>query len=57
MLAAGSQFPNQGSNPRPQQWKHRVPTTGPPGKSLDPTLIENVDIAFIIFCINFKFYK
>ena len=24
---------NQGSNPRPLQWKHRVLTTGPPGKS------------------------
>ena len=24
----GSQFPDQGSNPRPQQRKHRVPTTG-----------------------------
>ena len=30
---AGSQFPYQGSNPRPLQWKHRVLTTGPPGKS------------------------
>ena len=29
----GSQFPNQGSNPHPLQWKRRVPTTGPPGKS------------------------
>ena len=25
-------FPNQGSNPCPLQWKHRVLTTGPPGK-------------------------
>ena len=30
----GSQFPNQGSNLIPQQWKHRVLTTGLPGKSL-----------------------
>ena len=29
-----SQFPNQGSNPRPQQWEHGVLTTGPPRKSL-----------------------
>ena len=29
----GSQFPNQGSNPHPLQWKHRVLTAGPPGKS------------------------
>ena len=34
MRYAGSQFPVQGSNPRPLQWKHRVLTTGPPGKSL-----------------------
>ena len=27
-------FPKQGSNPCPLQWKHRVLTTGPPGKSL-----------------------
>ena len=25
--------PDQGSNPCPLQWKHRVLTTGPPGKS------------------------
>ena len=31
---AGSQFPDQGSNPRPLQWNCRVLTTGPPGKSL-----------------------
>ena len=29
----GSQFPDQGSNLCPLQWKHRVLTTGPPGKS------------------------
>ena len=26
-------FPDQGSNPRPLQWKCRFLTTGPPGKS------------------------
>ena len=26
-------FPNQGSDPCPMQWKCRVSTTGPPGKS------------------------
>ena len=31
---AGSQFPDQGSNPRPLQWNCRVLTTGLPGKSL-----------------------
>ena len=30
---AGSQFPYQGSNLHPLQGKHRVLTTGPPGKS------------------------
>ena len=30
---AGSQFPHQGSNPCPLQWKHGVLTTGPPGNS------------------------
>ena len=29
----GSQFPDQGSNPCPLQWKGGVLTTGPPGKS------------------------
>ena len=27
-------FPDQGLNPCPLKWKHRVLTTGPPGKSL-----------------------
>ena len=31
-------FPNQGSNLCPLQWKWRVLTTGPPGKSLSPLL-------------------
>ena len=31
-------LPPQGSNPRPLQWKHRVLTTGPPGKSQPPVL-------------------
>ena len=30
----GSQFPDQGLNPRPLKWKHGVLTTGPPGMSL-----------------------
>ena len=29
----GSQFPNQGSNLCSLQWKHRILTTGSPGKS------------------------
>ena len=31
---AGSQFPDQGLNLHPMQWKHRVLTTRLPGKSL-----------------------
>ena len=29
----GSYFPNQGSHSGPQQWKHQVLTSGPPGNS------------------------
>ena len=32
---AGPQSPDQGSNPRPLQWKQGVLTIGPPGKSLN----------------------
>ena len=31
--ACGILVPNQGSNLHTVQWKHRVPTTGPPEKS------------------------
>ena len=31
--ACGIQFPDQGSNPGPMHWEHRVLTTVPPGKS------------------------
>ena len=31
-LACGNFFPEQGLNPWPLHWKHRVLTTGPPGK-------------------------
>ena len=33
MQHLGSFFPDQGLNPCPLHWKHRVITTGPPGKS------------------------
>ena len=40
---AGSWFPEQGSNPCPLQWKHRVLPPGWPGKSqIFPKLIWNV---------------
>ena len=35
MQHAGSEFPDQGSNLGPLQWKPRVLATGPPGKSLE----------------------
>ena len=38
MQNAGSLFPNQGSHPCPLQWRCRVLTTGPPGKSWDVIL-------------------
>ena len=34
---AGFQFSDQGSNPCPLQWKHKVSTTGLSGKSLEET--------------------
>ena len=35
MRHVGSQFPKQGSNLRPLQWRQRVVTARPPGKSLE----------------------
>ena len=33
VAACGIQFPDQGLNPRPLHWEHRVLATGLPGKS------------------------
>ena len=33
-MACGIQFPDQGSDPGPLHWEHRVLATRPPGKSL-----------------------
>ena len=33
VVARGVQLPDQGSNPGPLHWEHRVLATGPPGKS------------------------
>ena len=41
----GSLFPNQGLNPWPLYWKHRVLTIGPPKKST-PFLFDSVGSAF-----------
>ena len=43
----GSQFPNQESDPRPLHWKHRVLTTGLPGKA--HIHISTLSLSF--FCI------
>ena len=48
----GSKFPDQGSNPCPQQWKHRILNTGPPGNSLASFLFlsnVSVNIAVVIY--------
>lgn len=48
---AGSQFPDQRSNPYPLQWKRRVLTTGPPGKSKPKELTFKVfqELSFMVF--------
>ena len=38
----GSQFFDQGSNPRPLQWNHRILTIALPGKSLHLTILKAV---------------
>ena len=38
----GCYFPDQGLNPCPLQWKYRVWTTGPPGKSQHPGYFLNL---------------
>ena len=40
-----SYLPDQGLKPHPLHWKHRVLTTGPPGKSQNVTLFGNKVIA------------
>ena len=34
VVACRIKFPDQGANPGPLLWQHRVSATGPPGKSL-----------------------
>ena len=46
----GSQSPDHGSNPWPLHWKHRVLTTGSPGKSLDHHLYET-NASLSKFCL------
>ena len=49
---AGSKFPNQGSNTCPLQWRRRVSTTGPPGKSLNPPSKDALNLTCKNLTIN-----
>ena len=40
-MACGILVPDQGSNLHPRQWKHRVLTTGPPGKLILKDLLPS----------------
>ena len=51
-----SYFPHQGSNPCPLQWKLRVPTTAPPGKSWRWIFLTVIGALFtLIKLFNLKF--
>ena len=41
----GSQFPDQGSNPRLLQWERRVLITGPPGKSREVAIFDTFHVS------------
>ena len=43
MWLAGSQFPDQGMNPHPWRWEHRVLTTEPPENSLGRSLERDIE--------------
>ena len=51
----GSQLPNQGSNPRPLQWKCRVLTTGPTSPYI-PSYLHRICYACLV-CIFFMSNK
>ena len=44
MQHAGSQFPDQGLNPCPLQWKRKALTAGPPGKPLESFVLAAVHV-------------
>ena len=44
LIAACGIFPNQGSNPGPLRWEHKVLATGPPGKPPSAFLIVDTEI-------------
>ena len=41
MQGMGDLAPDQGANLRPLYWQHKVLTTGPLGKSLDPLFFND----------------
>ena len=45
---AGSYFPDQGLNPGPQLWKHRVLTTGQPGNSQPWSVLNQSLLVFLV---------
>ena len=56
----GSQFPDQGLNPHPLHWEHRVLTIGPQGspkitnfKSPPPLMVNCMILTVIFFCFLF----
>ena len=46
--ACGIQFPDQGSNPGPLHWEHRVLITGSPGKS--PLVFIIISVILLFYC-------
>ena len=55
----GSQFPKQGLNPGPLQWKHGVLIAGPPGKSSVLGLLNHLGLTYSLkpcICSVTKFY-
>lgn len=52
-VACGIEFPEEGSNPGPLLWEHRVLTIGPPGKCQEETLFV---FFFICICSGFSIF-
>ena len=56
-VACGVQFPDQGSNPGPLYWEHRVLATGSPGRSVVAAflifpMVKCREIKVLFFCLN-----
>ena len=51
----GSQFPNQGLNPRRLHWQHRALTAGPPGKSYTYTYyVPSSELSAVLIFFSFN---